>query len=96
MVYTFMFLTIALLLLFIGWFIYRGKTIHLFERHQISLKDHSAFGKVVGRSMIILSLFCVLSGILELYFDNWVPIIILVIGLIYFFYVIERLQKRYN
>lgn len=90
----------ALLFILLGIPIYRGKTELIHSYHQTNVKDKIGYGKAMGKAVLGLSLPYIASGIVSFLGDSYkllyISIGVLIIGFIFSFAFIFKVQKKYN
>lgn len=90
-----LFLT-SLLLIILGVSIYKGNIELIHPYHQENVTDKVGYGKAMGKSLIVLSLPLIVSGIIAFFTQNSLPVIILITGMILGFIPIVKNQQKYN
>ena len=90
-----LFLT-SLLFIILGIIIYKGKTQLIHSYHQENVTDKVGYGKAMGKSLIIFSSPMLISGVVALFTESALPVIILIVGMILGFIPIVKVQQRYN
>ena len=80
--------------------IYRGKTNLIHDYHQTKVTDKRAYGKAFGKSMLIISLSLLCSGIIGIFGDSqtiaMIAVTVLFVGLLSGIVCIIIVQKKYN
>ena len=80
--------------------IYQGKTSLIHDYHQTKVTDKAAYGKAFGKAMFVVSAALLLSGIIGLFGDTEIMVMIalavLFIGLLIGIAWIVAVQKKYN
>jgi len=94
--YSAILLAAAALFLFLGLSIYRGNTNLIHDYHQTKVKDKAAYGKAFGRAMFTMAAAMAVSGLLALFTDSFLPVLILFLGLAAGIIQIILVQKKYN
>ena len=94
-----MFLT-AVIFGVLGIAIYRGKTDLIHDYHQAKVTDKTAYGKSFGKSMFVISIALLSSGIISLSGDSekiaLISVAVLFVGLAIGAVCIVAVQKKYN
>ncbi|WP_027089044.1 hypothetical protein [Thomasclavelia saccharogumia] len=94
-----MFIT-ALVLLVISIKIYNGNTDLIHSYHQTKVTDKLAYGKAFGKSMFIVSITPLISGIIGLLGDchmmTIIAVVVLIIGISIGIGFIVATQRKYN
>lgn len=90
-----LFLT-SILLVVIGVSIYKGNTELIHSYHQENVTDKVGYGKAMGKSLIVLSLPLIVSGVIALFTETSIPVIILIVGMVSGFIPIFKTQQKYN
>lgn len=80
--------------------IYKGRTDLIHYYHQTNVIDKSAYGKSMGKSLLVLSITLLISGIVNLLGKTngikLISVIILFVGLIIGFICIIKTQIKFN
>ena len=78
--------------------IYKGKTELIHDYHQTKVTDKAGYGKAFGKAMGVIAAAMALSGILALFGEAvmWLPMAVLLIGMIIGIVLIVRVQRKYN
>ena len=80
--------------------IYRGKTSLIHDYHQTKVTDKAAYGKAFGKTMLVISMALLLSGIIGLFGDTeimaTIALAVLFVGLFVGIAGIVAVQKKYN
>lgn len=80
--------------------IYRGKTNLIHDYHQTKVTDKRAYGKAFGKSMLVISLSLLCSGIIGIFGDSqtiaMIAVTVLFVGLLSGIVCIIIVQKKYN
>ena len=80
--------------------IYRGKTSLIHDYHQTKVTDKAAYGKAFGKTMLVISMALLLSGIIGLFGDTeimeTIALAVLFVGLFIGIAGIVAVQKKYN
>ena len=80
--------------------IYRGRTDLIHDYHQSKVKDKAAYGKAFGKSMLVIAISMLLSGIVGLFGDTKtiviIALLVLLLGLSVGISCIIIVQKKYN
>ena len=90
-----LFLT-SLMFIILGISIYKGHVELIHYYHQENVTDKVGYGKAMGKALIIFSLPLIISGVLALFIENSIPVIILIVGMIVGFIPIIKTQQKYN
>ena len=98
--YSVILLVVAVIFLGISIAIYRGKTNLIHDYHQTEVTDHAAYGKAMGKALLVMTAAMMLSGIIGLFGDSdgiaLLSVAVLVVGLIAGFVCIVAVQRKYN
>lgn len=94
--YTAIVLAVSALFFFLGRSIYRGNTDLIHDYHQTKVKDKAGYGKAFGKAMFTLSAAMGLSGLLALFMENLLPILVLFLGLAAGILQIVLVQVKFN
>ena len=80
--------------------IYRGKTSLIHDYHQTKVTDKAAYGKAFGKTMLVISMALLLSGVIGLFGDTeimaTIALAVLFVGLFIGIAGIVAVQKKYN
>lgn len=91
---------IAMLFLLLGTLLYRGKTelIHDYHRKNVKSEDKKAYGKAFAKGLFAISATLIVSGAAALFIPSGriAALVILFAGLFAAFFVLWRVQRRYN
>ena len=87
---------VALLMIILGWLIYRGKTELIHSYHQTKVKNKKAYGKAMGKALMGLGIPLIVAGVVGLFTTSVLVTVILVVGFIISFISIFKVQKKYN
>ena len=90
-----LFLT-SILFIIIGISIYKGNIELIHSYHQENVTDKVGYGKAMGKALIIFSLPLIISGVLALFIENSIPVIILIVGMVGGFIPIVKAQQKFN
>ncbi len=91
-----MMFAVALLMIIIGWFVYKGKTELIHSYHQTRVKDKKAYGMAMGKALMGMAIPLIITGVIGLFTTSVLVTVILIIGLTISFIAIFRVQKKYN
>ena len=84
----------------LGIAVYKGRTDLIHEYHQTNVLDKSAYGKAMGKSLLVFSITLLTSGIVDLFGKtngiSFISIIILFVGLIIGSICIIKTQIKFN
>ena len=94
--YTAILLAVAGLFFFVGRSIYRGNTDLIHDYHQTRVTDKEAYGKAFGKAMLTMAASMGISGLLALFTESFLPVLILFLGLAVGIIRIVLVQKKYN
>ena len=94
--YTAIILAAAILFFFVGYSIYRGNTDLIHNYHQTQVKDKAAYGKAFGKAMFTMAAVMGMSGLLALFTESFLPILVLFLGLAVGIVQIVLVQKKFN
>lgn len=89
-------LAVAILFFFVGRSIYQGNTDLIHDYHQTRVKDKVAYGKAFGKAMFAMAASMAASGLLALFTDGFLPVLVLFLGLSVGIIQIILVQKKYN
>ena len=97
LVYSIIMFLVAVIFMGMGIAIYRGKTDLIHDYHQTKVTDKAAYGKAFGKTMFVIAMALLLSGIIGL-FDNSavLAVVVLIIGLVIGIGCIVAVQRKYN
>ena len=90
-----LFLT-SLIFIILGISIYKGNIALIHSYHQENVTDKVGYGKAMGKALIIFSLPLIISGVLALFIENSIPVIILIVGMVVGFIPIVKAQQKFN
>lgn len=94
-----MFLT-AVLFFVMSAAIYKGKTDLIHSYHQTNITDQAAYGKAFGKSLSVVAMALLFSGIVSLLEHSkstaWAAVAVLMIGLGIGIALLIKVQKKYN
>jgi len=94
--YSIIMFAVALLMIILGWFVYKGHTELIHDYHQTRVKDKAAYGKAMGKALMGLALPLIISGVVAFFTASIWLTVILIVGLILAFIPLFRAQKKYN
>ena len=80
----------------LGISIYKGNIALIHSYHQENVTDKVGYGKAMGKALIIFSLPLIISGVLALFIENSIPVIILIVGMVGGFIPIVKAQQKFN
>ena len=80
----------------LGISIYKGNITLIHSYHQENVTDKVGYGKAMGKALIIFSLPLIISGVLALFIENSIPVIILIVGMVVGFIPIVKAQQKFN
>ncbi len=89
-------LAVAILFFFVGRSIYHGNTNLIHDYHQTKVEDKAAYGKAFGKAMFTMAASMAASGLLALFTDSFLPVLVLILGLTAGIIQIILVQKKYN
>ena len=87
---------VAALFFLLGRSIYRGNTDLIHDYHQTRVTDKEAYGKAFGKAMLTMAASMGISGLLALFTESFLPVLILFLGLAVGIIRIVLVQKKYN
>ncbi|HCL20976.1 MAG TPA: hypothetical protein DHW47_03430 [Oscillibacter sp.] len=91
---------IAALFLLLGILVYRGKTelIHEYHRKKVKPEDEKAYGQAFAKGLFVISAALIVSGMIALFASSGMTaaLVVLFAGLFAAFFVLWRVQRRYN
>jgi len=95
--YSIIMFLVAVIFVGMGIAIYKGKTDLIHDYHQTKVTDKSAYGKALGKAMLVIAAALLLSGIIGL-FDGFIILAdaVLIIGLVIGIGCIVAVQRKYN
>ena len=102
MIYAIIMFATALLLLVLGFAIYRGHTglIHDYHQEHIPQNDLPAYGREFSVGMFSMIGTFALSGIIPMFGESggavWASLGVLAVGFIVSFVILARVQKKFN
>lgn len=98
--YSVVMFAVAVLLLVFGVLIYRGNTQLIHSYHQTRVKDKEAYGKGIGKALMVLAAALVVSGIVALLGTEGSVVAaalgVLFAGITAGFIFLLKVQKKYN
>lgn len=98
--YSIIMFLVALLFILLSVAIYKGKTDLIHSYHQTRVTDKMAYGKAFGKSLFVVSIAPLLSGIIGLLGDSdviaMVAVVVLIIGIGIGIGCIVAVQKKHN
>ena len=90
--YTIIMFAVAVLFFFLGRSIYRGNTDLIHDYHQTKVKDKAAYGK----AMFTMAAAMAASGLVAMFDDGFLPVLVLFLGLAVGIIQIILAQKKFN
>ena len=90
-----LFLT-SLMFIILGISIYKGNIALIHSYHQENVTDKVGYGKAMGKALIIFSLPLLISGVITLFTESALPVIILILGMVVGFIPIVKAQQKFN
>ena len=89
---------VAVPFLALGIAIYKGNTELIHDYHQKNVKEseRTEYGRAFSKGMFVICATLLISGIIAMFGEEKVPLIVLFAGLIASFAVLVKVQKRYN
>ena len=102
MTYSIIMFAVAVVFLVFGIMIYKGNTqlIHVYHQSRIKETDKKAYGKAFSKGIFAIVLTLFLSGLIALLGRSStvvvVSVAILLIGLIFSFVILIKIQKKFN
>ena len=94
--YSIIHFAVAALFFLLGRSIYRGNTDLIHDYHQTRVTDKEAYGKAFGKAMLTMAASMGISGLLALFTESFLPVLILFLGLAVGIIRIVLVQKKYN
>ena len=94
--YVIIMFAVAVLFFFLGRSIYRGNTDLIHDYHQTKVKDKAAYGKAFGKAMYTMAAAMAASGLVAMFDDGFLPVLILFLGLAVGIIQIILVQKKFN
>ena len=96
LIYGIIMFCVAALFLFLSIAIYKGRTDLINSYHQTKVTDFAGYGKAFGKALsgFALTMFC--SGIVGLFWDAGIAVLVLFVGLGISIACIFAVQKKYN
>ncbi len=95
-IYSIILFAVAALLIVFGILIYRGKTGLIHSYHQAHVTDKAGYAKAFGKALFVFSLPLLVAGVVGLFFTNFIPTLVLLLGLCLAFISFVQVQRRYN
>ena len=80
----------------LGRAVYGGNTSLIHDYHQKKVKDKAAYGKAMGKALLLMGLSMAASGIAALFTEGFAPVALLLAGLLMGILQLVRVQKKYN
>lgn len=100
LIYAIIMILFAVLFAVLSVAIYKGKTELIHEYHQTKVADKAAYGKAFGKSLLVIAIALLFSGVIGLLGDSdviaMVAVAILIIGIGVGIGCIIAVQKKYN
>ena len=90
-----LFLT-SLMFIILGISIYKGHIELIHSYHQENVADKVGYGKAMGKALIVFSIPMLISGVMALFTELVLPVIILIVGMIVGFILIIKAQQKFN
>lgn len=90
-----LFLT-AILFIIMGISIYKGNIGLIHSYHQENVTDKIGYGKAMGKALIVFSVSMLIPGVIALFSESALPVVILFVGMIVGFVAIIKAQQKYN
>ena len=90
-----LFLT-SLMFIILGISIYKGHVELIHSYHQENVTDKIGYGKAMGKALIIFSIPMLISGVIALFKESALPVVILIFGMVVGFIPIIRAQRKFN
>ncbi len=90
-----LFLT-SILFIILGVIIYKGHIELIHSYHRENVTDKIGYGKAMGKALIIFSIPMLISGVIALFTESALPVVILILGMVVGFIPIIRAQRKYN
>lgn len=90
-----LFLT-SFMFIIIGIIIYKGHIELIHSYHQENVTDKIGYGKAMGKALIIFSIPMLISGVIALFTESALPVIVLIVGMVVGFIPIVKAQQKYN
>ena len=90
---------VGLLLVIFGLLIWVKKKVslvHEYHYRNVRSVDIPAYCRLLGRSLVILGIGTILTGVINVVFDTALGWLAFIVGLIVFFVLANRAQKKYN
>ncbi|MBQ2755887.1 MAG: DUF3784 domain-containing protein [Oscillospiraceae bacterium] len=98
--YSIIMFLVGLAFVWCGIAIYRGGTDLIHSYHQTRVKDKSAYGKAFGKSMLVIAVGMLASGIINVCGSSEVfmivAVVVLVVGIVTGLACIVAVQMKYN
>ena len=95
-IFSIILLLTSLMFIILGISIYKGHVELIHSYHQENVTDKVGYGKAMGKALIIFSLPLIISGVLALFIENSIPVIILIVGMVVGFIPIVKAQQKFN
>jgi uncharacterized membrane-anchored protein len=80
----------------LGISIYKGHIELIHSYHQENVTDKIGYGRAMGKALIIFSIPMLISGVIALFTESVLPVIILILGMVVGFIPIIKTQNKYN
>ena len=96
LVYALVMYAVALLMVILGYAIYRGNTGLIHDYHQTRVKDKTAYGKAMGKALMGMSIPFLISGTVGLFTDSALPSVLLIAGLAIACIPMVLVQRKHN
>ena len=90
-----LFLT-SLMFIILGISIYKGNIALIHSYHQENVTDKVGYGKAMGKALIVFSIPMLISGVIALFTESALPVVILILGMVVGFIPIIRAQRKFN
>jgi len=91
---------VAVLFMLLGIAIYKGKTDLIHSYHQTKVADKAAYGKAFGKSLLLIAVVTLFSGIIGLVGDSdaiaVIAVAVLIVGIGVGIGCIFAVQRKYN
>lgn len=92
-------LVLGLLLLFLGWYIWKKEKINLIYKYhhtKISENNKKIYTEKIGKSYILIGIGMIVTGIINFITDTGYGWLIFVISFVIGFVIMFKAQQRYN
>lgn len=100
LVYSIIVYIVAIGILLLGIFIYRGKTNLIYSYHQTKVKDKAGYGRAMGRITIVLSIILLICATIPFFWKEEAGLVTAILiqtgAILLTLIAIYLIQKKYN